>query len=148
MMRYLYIFYVLFFICCHALCDTTWTNTAGRVFNAKLVELTDQQATFVMTDGTTNRIAITALSPECQAVARRLFQLPAIPPVIRPTFDLTVSELRRIHYQYTNGKLDAITYNDFQRRFLNGFRTMYIHHQLPQEQLPALEERLLNSAFK
>lgn len=124
-----------------------WTNAAGRAFSAELVELSDQRAVFVMTDGTTNHLSVTALHPGSQATARAQWQLPVIPDVLRATFNLTAAELRRIRYQHEDGKLDAAAYAEFQRRLLNGFRTMYERHGLPAEARVALEQRLLNAAL-
>jgi len=134
------------FVSTTAYCQGVWTNTAGHAFKAELVHLTDAHALFTMSDGTTNRLALVALHPACQATARKLFQLPEIPEVMRATFNLTAQELRRITYQHEDGKLDAAAYADFRRRFLNGFRTMYARHELPEENLAALEQRLLNDS--
>jgi len=135
-------------LCIHTsvLGQSLWTNTAGRAFTAELVELTDTHAFFAMADGATNRLAIGALHPDSQTTARKLFQLPKIPDAIRATFDLTVQELRRIRYQHEDGKLDGAAYADFRRRLLNGFRVMYEQHELPREDLAALEQRLNNAS--
>jgi hypothetical protein len=127
--------------------QTVWTNAAGRAFRAELVELDDRRVVFVMGDGTTNNLSISALHPESQAAARTQRQLPVIPDVLLATFDLTAAELRRIRYQHEDGKLDAVAHAEFQRRLLNGFRTMYERHGLPEEARVVLEQRLLNAAL-
>jgi hypothetical protein len=136
----------LLLLCASAHGRNVWTNTAGRAFTAELAALTDSHALFVMPGGATNRLALAALHPACQTTARKMFQLPEIPDVIRATFNLTAQELRRIRYQHQDGKIDAAAYADFHRRVLNGFRTMYTRHELPEENLAALEQRLLNAS--
>ncbi len=136
----------LLFVCSDVCCQSVWTNTAGHAFAAELVGLTDSHALFVMPDGATNRLAVGALHPGCQATARKVFQLPEIPDAIRATFNLTAQELRRIRFQHEDGKLDGAAYADFRRRLLNGFRLMYEQHELPREDLAALEQRLNNAS--
>ena len=137
---------LLFCLCLRAQEKTVWTNTAGRSFTARLVTLTDTHALFAMPDGGSNRLAVTALHPACQRAARHAFQLPEIPATLRATFNLTVDELRRIRFQHEDGRLDETAHADFQRRLLNGFRLMYARHGLPDEERPALEQRLLNAS--
>ncbi len=124
----------------------TWTNTAGRSFSARLADLSDTHATFVMTDGTINVLAVTALHPDSQAKARKFRELPVIPDILLATFEINQQYLRRVRQLYEEGRLDAAEYADARRRLLNGFRYMYRKHNLPEYDYPSLEKRLLNAA--
>jgi len=133
-------------VCSAVSAQSVWTNTAGRAFTARLAELTDTRATFVMTDGVTNVLALGALDVASQATARRVRQLPEIPGILRATFDLCSRDLRRVRYMHEDGRLDDAALADARRKLLAGFRAMFDKHGLPAESYPALERRLLNAA--
>lgn len=123
-----------------------WTNTAGRAFSARLATLTDTHATFVMPDGVTNVLALTALDPGSQAAARLAANRPRIPESMHGTFDLCAGYLRRLRYQHADGLLDAAAYADARRRILAGFRGMYRTHGLPERDYALLERHLSETA--
>ena len=125
--------------------QAVWTNTAGRVFKARLEGLTDTQVTFVMEDGKTNVIALGALDTASQAAARRAGQLPEIPAVLRATFDLCVRDMRRADTLFADQRLDEAEYAATRRKILAGFHAMYVKHALPATAYSALEQRLLDS---
>ena len=105
--------------CFAARAQSVWTNTAGRAFTARLAELSDSRATFVMADGVTNVLALSALDAASQATARRVRQLPEIPAVLRATFDLCSRDLRRVRYMHEDGRLDDTAFADARRKLLN-----------------------------
>ena len=125
--------------------QTIWTNTAGHAFTARLEGLTDTRATFVMGDGATNVLALSALDAASQATARQVRQLPEIPAVLRATFALCARDLKRSYNLYLDRRLDEADYASTQRKILAGFHAMYVKHGLPSTAYAPLEHRLLNS---
>ena len=144
--------YVSFFLITlsnYSVAQNYWTNTAGRAFSAKLIELTDTHATFVMAaSGETNKLAIGALSPASQAIARRISQLPEIPNCLQSTFNICSQDLKRICNLHADGRLDDQQYSKAQGKILSGFYAMFKKHNLPVEQYPALKARLLSASKK
>ena len=122
-----------------------WTNTAGRAFSAELIALTDTYATFVTSTGETNKLAVGALSPSSQAIARSICQLPKIPNSLQPTFNICAKDLKRICNLHADGRLDDQQYSKAQGKILSGFYAMFKKHNLPVEQYPALKARLLST---
>lgn len=137
---------LLLFTATATLAQSVWTNAAGRAFTARLETLTDTHATFVMADGVTNVLSLSALDAACQTTARRVRQLPEIPDILRATFDQCSRDLRRVRFLHEDARLDNAAYADARRKLLAGFRVMFDKHDLPAESYPALERRLLNAS--
>ncbi len=49
-----------------------WTNTAGKVIEARFVRLVDESVTLVMRDGKSYEVPLASLSPESRDLAKRL----------------------------------------------------------------------------
>jgi hypothetical protein len=122
-----------------------WTNTAGHAFSAELISLTDTHATFVMYTGETNTLAVGALCPVSQAIARDVSQLPEIPDRLKPTFNICRQDLKRLANLNADGRLNIRQYSEAQEKILLAFHTMCKKHDLSEEQYPALKARLLSS---
>jgi len=126
------------------LAQNCWTNTAGHAFNAELSEITDTHAVFVMQDGTTNRLALTALNNASQKTARKALGMPEIPVCFLPTFNLCRKDLLRIEDLYADERLDVPQWRDACAKILAGFRSQYYKHKLFSGDYPNLEKRLLS----
>jgi len=121
-----------------------WTNTAGHAFRAELGGMTDSHALFVMTDGTTNRLALAALDPASQQNARKVAGMPEIPQCMLPIFNLCRQHLLQIDNLYADERLDSQQRIEARKKILLGFVAMYRKHKLPSEKYPMLQHRLLS----
>ena len=138
-----YVSFLIIMASNYSVAQNCWTNTAGRAFSAELAELTDTHATFVMASGETNKLAIGALCPASQSIARSICQLPEIPNCLKPTFNICAQDLKRIDNLHADGHLDDQQYSDAREKILLGFYSMFIKHKLSAEQYTSVKFRLL-----